>query len=95
MLPTARALGFSVALWSIDPKDWRLQGLHTTAPVRPADELADLIVARVRSGLGRPHPVILLHDGGGYRGAGVVALTRIIEEYRAQGYRFVRLDGRS
>lgn len=95
MLPTARRLGFSVALWSVDPKDWRLQGLRTTGPPRPVDELADLIVTRVRTGLGLPHPVILLHDGGGFRGAGVAALPRIIQEYRARGYRFVRLDGRS
>jgi peptidoglycan/xylan/chitin deacetylase (PgdA/CDA1 family) len=38
--------------------------------------------------------VILLHDGGGYRGATVAALPSIIEFYRDLGYRFVRLDGR-
>lgn len=38
--------------------------------------------------------MILLHDGGGYRGATVAALPGIIADYRASGYRFVTLSGR-
>ena len=52
------------------------------------------IAARAEAGGRQQHPVILLHDGGGYRGATVAALPSIIDYYRLHGYRFVRLDGR-
>jgi len=94
VLPTAHALGFEVALWSVDPKDWQLQG--PTAPSASlARQLSGQILARVSTGLTQQHPVILMHDGGGYRGAGVAAVARIIATYQAHGYRFVRLDGQS
>ena len=79
-------IGLSVALWSVDTKDWRGQQ-HSdrtqTARIRAA----------ARVGLGTPHPVVLLHDGGGYRGNTLAALPGIIDDYRAAGYRFVPLSG--
>ena len=89
--PVARSRGLRIALWSVDPQDWRLQ-----AGVRAdrSGRLSATIAARAEAGGRQQHPVILLHDGGGYRGATVAALPSIIDYYRLHGYRFVRLDGR-
>lgn len=83
-----------VWLWSVDPRDWAVQGTHDPEP-REAAAQTEQIVAAATSGDIRPHPVLLLHDGGGYRGATVAALPRIIAFYRDLGFQFVRLDGRS
>lgn len=84
-------LGFSIALWSVDTRDWQLQSSD-----HESGSLASrTIVARAVEGLTQQHPVILMHDGGGYRQASIDAVTQIIRTYRARGYRFVRLDGRS
>ena len=48
------------------------------------------IVRAALAGLRQRHPIVLLHDGGGYRGATVQAIPEIIAKYRAAGYRFVR-----
>lgn len=82
-----RADGLSVALWSVDTLDWSIEragGTRSAASIR----------RRARAGLSQQHPVVLLHDGGGYRGATVAALPGIIADYRAHGYRFVTLSGR-
>ena len=79
-------LTLSVALWSVDTKDWRGQDHHDAAQVAR-------IRAAARTGIGTPHPVVLLHDGGGYRGNTLAALQGIIDDYRAAGYRFVPLSG--
>ena len=83
-----------VALWSIDPRDWAVQGRVPVDPATTAHQ-AHRIYTAARAGRDDPHPVILLHDGGGFRGATVAALPWIIAYYRAEGYRFVRLDGSS
>lgn len=85
----ADTLGVDVALWSVDSLDWRVQ---SGAAADPGGALADTIVANATSGIDDDHPLVLLHDGGGYRGATVAALPRIIEAYRDAGFRFVRLD---
>jgi peptidoglycan-N-acetylglucosamine deacetylase len=92
VLPTARALGMNVALWSVDPRDWQLQSSGPGSARRRA-QITDTIVARVSAGLSQQNPIILMHDGGGPRRAGVAAVSRIIDLYREHGYRFVRLDG--
>jgi peptidoglycan-N-acetylglucosamine deacetylase len=91
VLPVAHDLGLRVALWSVDPRDWALQAVDAAAGLTTA-QLSDRIVARVSAGLSQQHPLILLHDGGGRRDATVAAIGRIIDLYRAHGYRFVRLD---
>jgi peptidoglycan/xylan/chitin deacetylase (PgdA/CDA1 family) len=90
LLPAARAQGMSVVLWSVDPLDWKLQepGSKLTRTQQTAE-----ILKRVTAGIGTPHPIVLMHDGGGDRRAGVAAVGDIIEHYQAAGYRFVRLDG--
>ena len=89
-LPAARSLGMGVVLWSVDPQDWKLQAPESrlTKSRRTAE-----IVQRVTAGLDLRHPLVLMHDGGGDRSAGVAAVGQIIDRYRAHGYRFVRLDG--
>ena len=88
LLPAARAEGMSVVLWSVDPQDWKLQ-----TPGASRRQVTAEIVRRVTAGIGTPHPLVLMHDGGGDRRAGVAAVGTIIDRYRAHGYRFVRLDG--
>jgi peptidoglycan/xylan/chitin deacetylase (PgdA/CDA1 family) len=83
-----------VVLWSVDPRDWQVQGPRDPGAAGRAKE-ADRIYAAAIAGGSQQHPILLLHDGGGYRGATVAALPRIIAYYKAHGYRFVRLDGRS
>jgi peptidoglycan/xylan/chitin deacetylase (PgdA/CDA1 family) len=83
-----------VTLWSVDPRDWAVQGKHDPGPTETAAQ-ADRIFAAAIAGRTQAHPVLLLHDAGGYRGATVAALPRIIAFYQELGYRFVRLDGRS
>jgi hypothetical protein len=40
------------------------------------------------------HPILLLHDGGGYRGNSVAALDRVITWYAERGYVFTDPAGR-
>jgi peptidoglycan/xylan/chitin deacetylase (PgdA/CDA1 family) len=91
---TGRQLHERVVLWSVDPRDWAVQGAHDPGPAGTARE-ADTIYAAAITGRTQAHPVLLLHDAGGYRGGTIAALPRIIAFYRALGYQFVRLDGLS
>jgi peptidoglycan/xylan/chitin deacetylase (PgdA/CDA1 family) len=87
----AKGHGLAVALWSVDTDDWKVERGSTK------DEDAALsrrIALNAVAGAAQEHPVVLMHDGGGYRGATVAALPSIIDFYRASGYTFVRLDGR-
>jgi peptidoglycan/xylan/chitin deacetylase (PgdA/CDA1 family) len=82
-----------VALWSVDTRDWKIQaGVEPAGD--PAPGLAEQVLANAAPAEGERHPVVLLHDGGGYRGGTVAALPAVIELYRDLGYRFVRLDER-
>lgn len=93
VLPAARAQRMGVVLWSVDTRDWAVESTsHPTAARRTA--MTRAIVHAALAGLSQRHPIVLLHDGGGYRGATVQAIPEIIAKYRAAGYRFVRLDGR-
>ena len=80
----AHAAGLSMVLWSVDTRDW--------APSKDRRKFPTIIRKRAALGLTEEHPVILLHDGGGNREATVAALPEIINDYRAQGYRFVTFD---
>jgi peptidoglycan/xylan/chitin deacetylase (PgdA/CDA1 family) len=77
----SRRAGVSIALWSVDPRDWASQHQSDVAAIRKG----------ARLGLEQQHPVLLLHDGGGYRGATLAALPGIIADYRNHGYVFVTL----
>lgn len=83
----ARSRQMAVTLWSVDTQDWLDQKGHGN-PGAPTE-----IVSAARAGLQQKHPIVLMHDGGGYRGATVAALSQIIAEYRAKGYSFVTVAG--
>jgi hypothetical protein len=70
----AQELGYTLALWNVDPQDWRLPG---------AAVIANRILANVQ-----PQSVILLHDGGGDRSQTVAALRTVLERLTADGYVF-------
>ncbi len=73
-----RKAGLKVALWNVDPQDWR--GLSSKA-------IAHDVVIHVR-----PGSIVLLHDGGGGREQTIRALPVIIRSLQSRGYRFVTLD---
>jgi peptidoglycan/xylan/chitin deacetylase (PgdA/CDA1 family) len=76
-----RAAGLTLALWSVDTRDWATRG----------PSAAERIRTRARLGLKEQHPIVLLHDGGGDRTATVAALPGVIKDYRSRGYEFVTL----
>ncbi len=67
-------LGLQIALWDVDPQDWRRPG-------------STVIVARVLADV-RPGAIVILHDGGGDRSETVAALEEILAELTARGYVF-------
>jgi len=69
--------GLQIALWDVDPQDWRRPG-------------ADVIAQRVLDGV-RPGAIVVLHDGGGDRSETVTALEAILTELGARGYAFLAL----
>jgi peptidoglycan-N-acetylglucosamine deacetylase len=82
----ARSLGMVSIQWDTDPQDF------TVPP-------AQSILKRVLKG--NPYDpdkgahagsIVLMHDGGGWRGNTLKALPEIIDRLRARGYRFVRID---
>ena len=83
----SRKASLSIVMWSVDTRDWSGQ--------RPGDvTFAETLRKRALRGLKEQHPLVLMHDGGGYRGSTVAALPGIIDDYRAAGYQFVDLAGR-
>jgi len=76
---SAKRAGLRVAMWTIDPKDWK----------RPsAQAISRHILDRVR-----PGSIILLHDGGGDRSSTVEALRAVLAGLKARGYSMVTLSG--
>ena len=79
----ARSMGMISIQWATDPQDF------TVPPARS-------IVNRVLKGNPynpdkgvHPGSIVLMHDGGGWRGNTLTALPQIIDRLRARGYRFV------
>lgn len=70
----AGSLGIKQVLWTVDPQDWAHQD---------ATYIASHVLSNVRN-----KSVVLLHDGGGPRGATISAVRVIILALRAQGYEF-------
>lgn len=66
--------GLSLALWNIDPEDWRRPSALT---------IARYIVDRAYDGA-----IVLLHDGGDDRSQTVLALDVALSHLSKQGYRF-------
>lgn len=78
----AKAGGWRVVVWSVDPRDYTQPG-------------AEEITRRVLDGAHRG-AIVLLHDGSPTgdrpRGQTVAALPAILEGLRGRGYRFVHLE---
>ncbi len=70
-------LGLTTWLWTIDSQDWAS---------KDAKAISNAVVSEVA-----PGAVVLLHDGPNDRAATVAALSTIVEEAKARGYRFVTL----
>ncbi|HWW44669.1 MAG TPA: polysaccharide deacetylase family protein, partial [Acidimicrobiia bacterium] len=75
----AASLGLRVALWDLDPQDWRLPGAAAIA--------SDVINSA------RPGSMVLLHDGGGDRTQTVAALNEIVATLTQLGYTFAAIPG--
>ncbi len=75
---TLQEMGYRVAMWSVDPDDWRRPG---------AEAIYRRVMARVRDG-----SIVLMHDGGGNRSQTVAALARIVPELQSRGYRLVTMS---
>jgi peptidoglycan/xylan/chitin deacetylase (PgdA/CDA1 family) len=82
----SRTARMSMTIWSVDTRDWSGQ-----RPGKP--KFSATVRKRAQAGLTEEHPIVLMHDGGGYRGSTVAALPGIIDDYRAAGYQFVDLAG--
>jgi len=69
--------GYEVILWSADSSDWRKPGVNRVKK----NALSNVF----------PGAIVLFHDGGGMRSQTVEALGPVIDQLRADGYRFVTL----
>ncbi len=88
-LRLAQARHLSVWLWNVDTEDWQADGSGSAYWV-------DRIVSLAESeGGALSHPVVLMHNQGIPMPATVAALPTIIQFFKAQGYTFVDLLGRS
>ncbi len=74
--------------WSVDTEDWKANGSSSAYWVNRIATLAE-------AGGSQQHPVILMHNAPAGNPATVAALPRIINFYRARGYTFVDLAGRT
>ena len=74
------AAGYITVGTPIDPRDWEGNGV---------DEIVERVRLEALEGRGN---TVLLHDTGGDRSETLVALPRIIEMLRAEGFEFVSLD---
>ncbi len=69
--------GLGLALWNVDPTDWRQP---------PAQTIADHIVQRAQ-----PGAVVLLHDGGGFRDETVQAVDLALQALADSGLSYESL----
>jgi len=81
LLPIPQGLGYMLVGAQIDPHDW---GGPNGGPPPNAAAIARSVLDQADKG-----NIVLLHDGGGDRGATVAALPQIIDGLRAAGYELV------
>ena len=87
-LSLAQARRMAVWNWSVDTEDWKANG--------SADQFwVNRIITLAQAGGSQTHPVILLHNQANAMPATVAALPTIIAFYKARGYTFVDLMGRT
>ena len=75
----AAEAGYQIAMWDVDPMDWR----------RPGAEVISSHIIRNAY----PGAVILMHDGGGERSQTVQALDVVLRELSARGFKFYNMLG--
>jgi peptidoglycan/xylan/chitin deacetylase (PgdA/CDA1 family) len=75
LVGAARSNGMSTVIWDVDTGDWSLPG-------------PGAIYSRAVGGA-HPGAIILMHDGGGYRGQTVAALPGIVSALKSRGYDLV------
>lgn len=75
VVDAARGLGMSTVIWDVDTVDWSNPG-------------PGAIYSRAVGGA-HPGAIVLMHDGGGYRGQTVAALPGIVSTLRSRGYDLV------
>ncbi|HEY7103494.1 MAG TPA: polysaccharide deacetylase family protein [Mycobacteriales bacterium] len=85
-LSLAQQRRMAVWNWSVDTEDWK-------AGTSTSSTWVERIYSRAVAGGSQAHPVILMHNPPAGVPATVTALPRIIDYYRAHGYRFVDLAG--
>ena len=74
VVDVARGLGLKQILWTVDPQDYAHQN---------AAYLTSYVASRVHD-----KAIVLMHDGGGPRGATTSAVKQLIPMLRARGYEF-------
>ncbi|NIH68397.1 polysaccharide deacetylase family protein [Modestobacter marinus] len=79
--------GMTVVDWSLDTRDW-------SSPPNPSPAFQQEIIDRATSPR-TAHPIVLMHDGGGYRQNTVAALDDVISYYASRGYTFTDPLGRA
>ena len=62
----SRNASLSMTIWSVDTRDWSGQSPGNS-------KFTDRVRKRAQAGLTEEHPIVLMHDGGGYRGWTVAA----------------------
>ena len=77
LVGNAGALGMASILWDVDTRDWANQNASR--------------ITRVASS-GHSGSIVLMHDGGGPRGATAASVAGTIASYKARGYSFVTVD---
>jgi len=78
-LLASSALGYITIGQRIDPLDWGRPGVE------------EIVRRTVSYATRRGGNVVLLHDGGGDRSQTIAALPKIIDQLRAEGYRFITI----
>jgi peptidoglycan-N-acetylglucosamine deacetylase len=82
-LPAAQDMGYLIVGQKIDPHDWE----QRDGKQIPAQEIVDGVMRQAEDG-----NIVLFHDGGGDRTQTTLALPRIIDALRTQGYEFVSVS---
>lgn len=78
VLKAVNEQGLTLALWSVDSKDWQNPG---------SERIAQTVIKN-----SFPGAIVLLHDGGEKREQTIRALPVIIDQLKREGYRFVTLS---
>ena len=85
-LPIAQDMGYIIIGAKIDPHDW---GEIGGVPPPPAAAIVESVLEQARRNAGN---IVLLHDGGGNREQTILALPKIIDGLRAEGFQIVPVE---